>query len=172
MRQIIVDENLLEEIVRRLVEAVDPDRIILFGSRARGDARPDSDVDILIIKHTDQPVYRRPIPAYQALSGLGVPKDIIWRTPAEVDDWSRVPTYVTTHALTQGKILYEKRSRPCHGPPRRAGNDSILAEIGLEHTPQPIAPPFICSKPPKKLSASLANDRSSEDTRVCRVICS
>ena len=110
MRQIIVDENVLQEIVRRLVEAVDPDRIILFGSRARGDARPDSDVDLLIVKDTDQPGYRRTIPAYRALSGLGVPKDIIWRTPAEVEDWSRVPTYVTTRALKEGKILYEKRS--------------------------------------------------------------
>jgi predicted nucleotidyltransferase len=70
------DKELLDEIVRRLVEAVDPDRIILFGSRARGDARPDSDVDLLIIKDSDQPIYRRAIPAYRALSGLGVPKDI------------------------------------------------------------------------------------------------
>jgi len=110
MRQIVVDANLLQEIVRRLVEAIDPDRIILFGSRARGDARPDSDIDLLIVKDTDQPAYRRAIPAYRALSGLGVPKDIIWRTPAEVEDWSRVATYVTTRALQEGRILYEKRS--------------------------------------------------------------
>jgi predicted nucleotidyltransferase len=110
MKQIIVDKPLLDEIVRRLVKAVDPDRIILFGSRARGDARPDSDIDLLIIKDTDEPGYRRAIPAYRALSGMGVPKDIIWRTPAEVEDWSCVPTYVTTRALKEGKILYEKRS--------------------------------------------------------------
>ena len=110
MRPIAFDEDLLEEIVRRLVEAVDPDRIILFGSRARGDARPDSDIDLLIVKDTDQPVYRRTIPAYRALSGLGVPKDIIWRTPAEVEDWSAVPTYVTTAAVKEGKVLYEKQS--------------------------------------------------------------
>ena len=41
MREVIIDNAVLNEIVRRLVEAVDPDRIILFGSRARGDARPD-----------------------------------------------------------------------------------------------------------------------------------
>src|SRR5437016_5825678 len=105
-----VDDNLLGEIVRRLVEAVDPDRIILFGSCARGDASPDSDIDLLIVKDTDEPAYRRTIPAYRALSGLGVPKDIIWRTPAEVEDWSRVATYVTTRALQEGRILYEKRS--------------------------------------------------------------
>src|SRR5439155_25194961 len=108
MRQFVVDNNVLKEIVRRLVEAVDPERIILFGSRARGDARPDSDIDLLIIKETDEPGYRRAIPAYRALSGMGLPKDIIWRTPAEVDDWSQVPTYITTRALKEGKTLYEK----------------------------------------------------------------
>ena len=77
MKLVAVDENAVKEIVHRLVEAVDPDLIILFGSHARGDARPDSDVDLLIAKDTDEPSYRRAIPAYRALSGLGVGKDII-----------------------------------------------------------------------------------------------
>jgi predicted nucleotidyltransferase len=110
MKEIVVDDNLLNEIVRRLVDAVDPDRIVLFGSRARGDARPDSDIDLLIVKDSNEPPHRRAIPAYRALTGLGVPKDIIWRTPAEVEDWSAVPNYVTTRALHEGRILYEKQS--------------------------------------------------------------
>src|SRR4051812_2459015 len=104
-----MDANLVDEIVRRLVAAIDPDRIILFGSRARGDDRLDSDIDLLIVKDTDQPAYRRATEAYRALSGIGVSKDIIWRTPAEVDEWSEVPTYVTTRALREGRVLYEKR---------------------------------------------------------------
>lgn len=108
MKPVIVDEKFFDEIVHRLVAAVDPDRIILFGSRARGDARPDSDVDLLIVKDSDQPAHRRTIPAYRALTGLGVPKDIIWRTPAEVEEWSAVANYVTTRALREGKVLYEK----------------------------------------------------------------
>ena len=109
MEQTIVDPNILKEIVRRLIAAVDPDRIILFGSHARGDAGPDSDLDLLIVKDTDQTGYRRSIQAYRALSGLGVAKDIIWRTAAELEDWSHVATYVTTRALREGKVLYEKR---------------------------------------------------------------
>ena len=109
MRQIVVDENVLHEIVRRLVEAIDPDRIVLFGSRARGEARSASDVDLLIVKDSEEPTHRRAIPAYRALIGLGVPKDIIWRTPAEVEDWAAVPNYVTTRALREGRILYEKQ---------------------------------------------------------------
>jgi predicted nucleotidyltransferase len=110
MRRTVVDDHLLDEVVRRLVNAIDPDRIILFGSRARGDAKPDSDIDLLIVKETTEPIYRRAIPAYRALSGIGVPKDVICRTPAEIEDWSQVPTYITTRALKEGKILYEKRS--------------------------------------------------------------
>ena len=109
MYQVIVDESVIERIVRRLIDAIDPDRIILFGSRARGDAGPDSDIDILIIKDSDEPILRRAQRAYRALSDLGVPKDIIWRTPAEVEEWSNVPTYVTTRALDEGRVLYEKR---------------------------------------------------------------
>lgn len=110
MYQVIVDESLLQEMVRRLVEAIDPDRIILFGSRARGDARPDSDVDLLVIKDSDEPPHRRVIPAYRALGGLSVPKDIIWRTPDEVEEWSGARNYVATRALREGRVLYEKRS--------------------------------------------------------------
>jgi predicted nucleotidyltransferase len=79
----ITDEK-LQEIVRRIVEAIHPDRIIMFGSRARGDARPDSDLDLLIIKDSMEPRHRRAIPAYYALKGLGVPTDILWRTAAEI----------------------------------------------------------------------------------------
>ena len=104
----INDEPKLREIVRRLVEAVDPDRIILFGSRARGDAGPDSDVDLLIIKDSDVPRHRRTIPAYSALKGLAIPTDIIWRTPAEIVEWSRVPNHVVTRAMREGRVLYER----------------------------------------------------------------
>ena len=55
MYQVVVDEAVLAEVVRRLVEAVDPDKIILFGSRARGDYRPDSDLDLLVIKASEEP---------------------------------------------------------------------------------------------------------------------
>jgi len=106
----VIDDEMIEQIVHRLVDAVDPDRIILFGSRARGDAEPDSDVDLLIVKASKEAPHRRTIPAYRALVGLRIPKDIIWRTPDEVQDWSAVPNYVTTRALREGRILYEKQS--------------------------------------------------------------
>jgi len=109
MCQFADDEAALSEIVRRLVQAVDPDRIILFGSRARGDHRPDSDVDLLLIRQSTLPPHRRVIPAYKAMTGLLVPTDILWRTPEEVQDWSQVRNHVTARALREGRVLYEKQ---------------------------------------------------------------
>ena len=110
MYQVVVDEAVLAEVVRRLVEAVDPDKIILFGSRARGDYRADSDLDLLVIKASEEPQHRREIRAYKALSGLGVPKDILWYTPEEVEDWSAVKYHVATRAMREGRVIYEKQS--------------------------------------------------------------
>ncbi|MEK6409397.1 MAG: nucleotidyltransferase domain-containing protein [Acidobacteriota bacterium] len=84
--QFEVDERLLREVVLRLVEAIDPDRIILFGSRARGEAMPDSDIDLLIIKDSPDPPHCRVVSAYRALAGVDVPTDILWRTPEEIED--------------------------------------------------------------------------------------
>ena len=109
MYRVIVDEAVLGEIVRRLVEAVDPDRIILFGSRARGDARPDSDVDLLIVKDSQERPGHREVRAYLALMGMGLPKDVLWYTPQEVQDWAEVRSHVVSRALREGRVLYEKR---------------------------------------------------------------
>jgi predicted nucleotidyltransferase len=110
MYQVVVDEAILSEIVRRLVEALDPDKIILFGSRARGDTHAHSDVDLLIVKPSTEPHHRRVGPAYDALWGIPVPIDILWYTPEEVDDWSEVKHHVTTRATREGRVLYQKNA--------------------------------------------------------------
>jgi predicted nucleotidyltransferase len=53
------DARALAEIVRRLVEAYEPERIYLFGSKARGDAGPDSDFDLIVIVPDDAPSERQ-----------------------------------------------------------------------------------------------------------------
>jgi len=108
MSSVPIDDAKMLEIVGRLVEAVNPDRIILFGSRARGDAGPDRDLDLLIVKDSDVPRHRRTIPAYNSLRGLGIPTDIIWRTPGEIAEWSKVSNHVVTRAIREGKVLYER----------------------------------------------------------------
>lgn len=106
-----VTEELLQEIVRRIVQAVDPDRIILFGSHAYGDPHAESDLDLLVIMPSDRPRWQRPIPIYNALRGLLIPKDVVVYTPEEVEEWSEIPQAFVTTAIRKGRVLYEKKPR-------------------------------------------------------------
>jgi predicted nucleotidyltransferase len=104
-----IDAGLMEEIVRRIVATAHPEKVILFGSRARGDARPDSDIDLLVIADSTEPRYRRPVPLYGVLSDILAPMDILVYTPTEVEEWSEVRQAFVTTAIREGRILYENR---------------------------------------------------------------
>ena len=105
-----LDTELIKEIVRRIVEAAHPQKIVLFGSRARGDHRPDSDIDLLIIKESELPRPKRAIPIYSALSKLRLEVDtnVLVYTPAEAQDWTEVRGALVTTALREGQVLYEQ----------------------------------------------------------------
>jgi uncharacterized protein len=103
------NDNLIDNIVRRIVETAQPDKIILFGSRARGDARPESDIDLLVIQESTEPGYRRDAALYLALAGLNAPVDVMTYTPEEIRDWSEVPLAFITTAVREGKVVYEKK---------------------------------------------------------------
>jgi predicted nucleotidyltransferase len=99
----------VQEVVQRIVEAAQPDKVILFGSRARGSARPDSDFDLVVIKNSDEPGYRRDASLYLALAGLNAPVDVMVYTPEEVREWSAVPQAFITTAVREGKVVYERK---------------------------------------------------------------
>ena len=103
-----VTEELLEEIVRRIRSAGQPLRIVLFGSRCRGEARADSDIDLLIIEESSLPRYRRAARYRRALTGAFPAKDVVVWTPAEVAKWSGVPNAFVSVALREGRVLYER----------------------------------------------------------------
>lgn len=102
-------DHLLDEIVTRIRKASRPRRIILFGSRARGEARPGSDYDILIIQESEEPRYRRAIPLYSALADVPAEVEVCVYTPHEVWEWSAVPQAFVTTAVREGRLLYESR---------------------------------------------------------------
>jgi len=87
------------------------ERIILFGSRARRDHRPDSDLDILVIAESDEPRSVRSRKLYIATSSIArdVDADILVYTPDEVREWSSAPRAFVTTALREGRVLYEKQ---------------------------------------------------------------
>lgn len=103
-----VTAALLDTIVRRILAVGSPQRIVLFGSHARKDARPDSDLDLLIIEESDLPRYRRTPRYLKALVGVYPAKDIIVWTPDEIHAWSAVPNAFVTAALREGLTLYER----------------------------------------------------------------
>ena len=103
-----LDPNLLEEIVRRLVSTAQPEKVILFGSHARGDARAESDIDLLVVADSPQPRHRRAVALYGALSDIPLGMDIVVYRPEEILSWSQVPQAFITTAVREGTTLYEK----------------------------------------------------------------
>jgi len=104
--EIAITQELLNNVVRRILDTVSPLRIILFGSAARGTFGPHSDLDILVVmpdgthrRHTAQRLYR-------ALFGLGVPKDVVVVTESDVENHGSNPSLVIAPALQEGKELY------------------------------------------------------------------
>jgi predicted nucleotidyltransferase len=101
-------DALLQEMVRRILATGNPQKIILFGSRARGETCPDSDYDLLLIEPSDQPRYQRAARYRRALTGLALAKDILVWTPEEVAQWQDVPNAFIATAVREGVVLYEQ----------------------------------------------------------------
>ena len=104
-----IKDALVRDIVRRIVDTGQPEKVILFGSQARGDARLHSDFDVLVIKQSDEPRHRRSVPLYVALADLPVEVEVMVYTPEEVEEWSEVPQAFVTTAVREGTTIYERR---------------------------------------------------------------
>ncbi len=98
----------IEEIIRKIVEAFQPRRIVMFGSRARGDTRPDSDLDLMVEMETHNPPAER-MRTISALFGLHRwAMDLIVYTPQEVEEHRPYRNSLIRVIESEGKVLYEQ----------------------------------------------------------------
>ncbi len=104
----VVDAALLDRIVRTIVERFDPRRIILFGSRARGDADRESDIDLFIEMESEKSPPER---ALDVISLFGLRKwsmDVFVCTPQEVERLKDVNGTLVSIVEAEGKVIYER----------------------------------------------------------------
>ncbi len=98
-------DDVLAEAVRRIVALAQPERVILFGSAARGSAGNSSDLDLLVIKRgADR--RRLAVLLYRALVGVGRAVDIVVARPEDVDRYGQSPALVLYPALREGREVY------------------------------------------------------------------
>ena len=106
-------EAVLDGMVRAIVAEVDPDEVILFGSRARGDATVDSDVDLVVVEAAPfGPGRDRRAEAarvWRALADFDVPTDVLVYSHDEVEYWRDSRNHVLARALREGRVLYRRR---------------------------------------------------------------
>ena len=102
----MLDQSILDDIIQRIVEVAQPEKIILFGSAARGDMNRHSDVDLLIIKEgADALELMGEI--YMNLDGVGAAVDVVVVTPDDVERYKDSHAVIIKPALQEGRVVYE-----------------------------------------------------------------
>ena len=104
----MLSAEITQGIVERIVRRFNPEKIILFGSQARGDARPDSDVDLLIVADTDLPPRDRFPAAHRILADYPLAFDVILSTPVEYNKRRSLVNHIVYFADKYGRVIYER----------------------------------------------------------------
>lgn len=104
----MITKTHISQAVEILAKAACPEKIILFGSYARGEAREDSDLDFLVIEANPIDRYREMVRLRRALSPMRIPVDIVVKSLNNVDEWRNVPGTLVHEALNKGQVVYEK----------------------------------------------------------------
>jgi uncharacterized protein len=106
----MVAETQIREIVRKIAEGYNPEKIILFGSYAKGQSSDDSDLDMIVIKNTNLPKHKRGIEIRKLFYGLAISMDFKIYTNREFDQESNNPYSFLYSALNGSKVLYERKA--------------------------------------------------------------
>jgi len=107
-----VTDEILQEMVNVIVDAINPEQIVLFGSQVHGDISPDSDLDLLIIDSSsfDAERPRRTVlgDLWRSLARFRFPLDLLLFTREEVEKWRGSGGHIIGTALREGKVIYER----------------------------------------------------------------
>ncbi|MCU0914782.1 MAG: nucleotidyltransferase domain-containing protein [Planctomycetes bacterium] len=108
---VYVSEELIERMAQKVVAEVNPEKIVLFGSWARGEANEQSDVDFLVVERDpfgpNRSRREEAVRIWKCLYEFRVPKDILVYSVSEIDRWKDSRYHVVGRALKEGKVLYE-----------------------------------------------------------------
>ncbi len=99
-------DHRVREIAARIVAEFSPSLVLLFGSRARGDARPDSDVDLIVVWKDENPPPRRSAAVRLAIGRVGLPMDLAVVTPSEFARFKEWRGHVFHSAAREGVVLH------------------------------------------------------------------
>ena len=130
-----IGDGVLERMVETIVAEVDPERIILFGSRARGDAHADSDVDLMVVEEgpfgPERNEHTETVRLIYALADFPVAKDILVCSREEVEYWKDSLNNVVAEALREGEVLYERSQGGASRPLADTRLDAKDASAGI-----------------------------------------
>lgn len=106
-----ISKEVIDSMAHRIAREVDPQRVLLFGSWARGEATEHSDVDLLVVEREpfgdNRSRRREAARIWRCLSGFRIPTDILVYSAGEVEQWKDSRYHVIAKALREGRVLYE-----------------------------------------------------------------
>jgi predicted nucleotidyltransferase len=105
--------SIIQQIADRIGDRFQPEKIILFGSYARGEAHHHSDLDLLVVVETLPPRGQRSAPILKMLAETyPEPIDIVVRSAQTLKHWEHVPSSFAHQVLTEGIVLYDRQKQP------------------------------------------------------------
>jgi uncharacterized protein len=117
----MIESGQIEEVAARLAESAGAERVILFGSYARGEAGEHSDVDLLVVAPSRLPRFKRSRILYRSLSPYPFSMDIVVYTPEELESGKQSPLSFVSTVLREGKTVYVRGNSDRPAVDRQSG---------------------------------------------------
>jgi len=104
----VISNQTIQDVVKVIATHLSPRRVILFGSHARGEAGPDSDLDLFVELDPPLPARGRSRRVKRLFDPYPCPMDVVVYTPEEVAYWKQAPASLVASVLREGRVLYER----------------------------------------------------------------